>query len=102
MRWVQKYSPKTGVDLSSWYCGMTHKEDYSKLEEYLKAKGIADFCFRRWLSNDLISSTEIMSFFIRNGMKNKPFKGKPKEEIKYVYVFKVNPKILDEVLPLIN
>jgi hypothetical protein len=102
MRWVQRYSPTEPVDLSNWYCGITHNSDYSKLDEYLKSKGITDFHFRRWLSNDLIASNEILSFFIRNGMRTKPLKGKPHEATKYVYVFKYNPKILDEVLSIIS
>jgi hypothetical protein len=102
MRWVQKYSSDGPIDLSAWYCGITHNNDFSKLDEYLKSKGITDFYFRRWLSNDLTASNEILSFFIKNGMKTKPIKGKPHDATRYVYVFKFNPKILDDVLSILS
>jgi hypothetical protein len=102
MRWVQRYSSENPVDLTGWYCGITHNDDSSKLEKYLSQKGNTNICFRRWLANDLTASNEILSFFVKKGMKSKVMKGKPNGQIKYVYVFKVNPKILDEVLEKIG
>jgi len=66
MRWVKKYSAEDKYDLSEWYCGITHQDDLEKLNKYLSDNNINALFFRRWLSNDLNASYEILSFYIKH------------------------------------
>ena len=101
-RWITRHSLGKHADLSAWYCGISHTNDTSKLEEYLKKKGITELYFKCWLANDLMASQEILTFFIKNGMKNKTVKGKVNNQTKFVYVFKIHPQIVDEVIDLMG
>lgn len=101
MRWVARNSTSGAVELSNWYCGTTHINDISQLENYLSKKNLPDLHFRKWLTNDVLASLEISKFFIKNGMRNRP----PKEirpDTRYVYVFKINDAILDDILKIFN
>lgn len=101
-RWVIRHSPQGSANLTQWYCGITHVENTSKLESYLEKKGHRDVHFKRWLTNDLAASQEILSFFIKNGMVHKPPKGKPNVLTRFVYVCKIQPPIIDEVIDLLG
>jgi len=101
-RWINRHSSGNAVDLSTWYCGITHHTDTSRLDVLMKEKGNHELHFKCWLANDLIASQEILSFFIKNGMVNKPIKGKLNSQTKFVYVFKIHPQLLDDVINLLS
>lgn len=101
-RWVVRYTTEGPVDLSKWYCGITHVENTSKLDSYLEKKGSQNLYFKRWLANDPIASQEILSFFIKNGMINRPIKGKLNVQTRYVYVFKIQPAVVDDIIELLS
>lgn len=98
MRWVQKYSNDSNVDLSAWYCGITPQSDIDGLEKLLQHKGIKSICYRRWFANDANAAQEIVGFFAKNGMKTKPLKGGVRNEAKFIYIFKSQPSVNEEII----
>jgi hypothetical protein len=102
MRWVNRYSSGKDIDLSDWYCGMTHVDDYAELEKYINRKGVPEIFFRRWLANDLTGSYEVLRFFVKNGMRSNPVKGNPKDNTRFIFVFKVHPRVLDDILKILG
>ena len=102
VRWVQKYSNGNSVDLSVWYCGVTHRDDFAPLDDLLKKKGVSDICYRRWFANDPNAAQKIVDFFVKNGMKTKPSKGNIRDEARFVYIFKGQSQVADEVMGLLS
>lgn len=102
IRWVQKNSNGNSKDLSEWFCGMTHINDNAVLESLLKAKGISDVCYRKWYANEVIAAQEIVGFFGKNGMKTKQVKGTAKPDARFVYIFKNEQNIAEELANLLS
>lgn len=102
VRWIQKYSNGDVAELNAWYCGVTHVKDFAPLEKFLKNKGITNVYYRRWFANDANAAQEIVGFFAKNGMKTKPFKGNVRSEAKFIYIFKDQDKVTDEIVGLLS
>jgi hypothetical protein len=102
IRWVQKNSNGNSKDLSEWFCGMTHVSDNAVLDGILKAKGLSDVCYRKWFANEVMAAQEIVGFFGKNGMKIKQTKGTARPDARFVYVFKNDQNIADEIVGLLG
>jgi hypothetical protein len=102
MRWVHKYSPENKVDLSEWCCGLTHFSDFTLVDKMLMDKGFANFHYRHWYANDGSAAHEIIGFYVKNGMKTKPPKGGYKNNAKYFFIFRAQPKTMEEILVLLS
>jgi len=103
MRWVNRNTLEGALDLSVWYCGVTHVNNSPLLEQFLKKNEGQNIYFRKWLANDSAAAIEIQKFFIKNGMQTRPpAKGELKPDIRFVFTFKTNPLMTDELLKFLT
>ncbi len=85
-----------------WYCGITKHEGITRLKQHIREKKISGLYFMQIDAGTKDNAHEIEVHFSKKGMANKPHAGGAKKDSKYVYVFKISPTWIDELLNFIE
>lgn len=89
------------IDHSNWYIGVTNNAQVRKVQ-HQRQKNISALYYKAWDAETKSNALAIEKHFHDLGMKDKASSGGAVETTKYVYVFKINPNMIDEVAYLLN
>ncbi len=85
------------IEHSRWYCGVTN-DDTKRKAQHIWEKQISAMYFKSWDAGSKANSLIIEKYFHGLGMKgDSKSPGGVKSTSRYVYVFKINPNIIERI-----
>lgn len=87
------------VDYANWYIGVTNNTNVRK-GQHKRTKKTAALHFEYWDAGTMENACEVERHFHKKGMRDKHGKGGVRASTTYVYLFKINTNIIDDLAHL--
>lgn len=85
-----------------WYVGITKFKNGERLKQHIAEKKVSGIYYKQLEAGTKIQANLVERHFSNLGTMNAPHAGGAKEDSTTVYIFKIKPNILDNVMKILN